>query len=68
MQRLCGYYEWQCKLATQRVAMQIGHPYIHLASFAGISPEESGGRKKFGEIFFKTHLQAKTHREACGGG
>ena len=32
-----------------------------LASFAGISPEESGGG-------LKTHSQAKTHREACGGG
>jgi hypothetical protein len=39
-----------------------------LASSAGISPEESGGGKKFGKFFFKTHLQARSHREACGGG
>jgi hypothetical protein len=33
-----------------------------LASSAGISPEESGG-----ENFSKTHSQAQTQREACGG-
>jgi hypothetical protein len=33
-----------------------------LASSAGISPEESGGRKK---KIFKTYSQAKTHRETA---
>jgi hypothetical protein len=32
----------------------------YLASSAGISPDESGGGKKYS--------QARTHREACGGG
>jgi hypothetical protein len=43
----------------------------NLASSAGISLDESGGGKKFGEVenfFFKTYSQARTHREACGGG
>ena len=44
-------------------------PQLSLASSAGISPDESGGGKKFGEkFFFKTYSQARTHREACGGG
>jgi hypothetical protein len=38
-----------------------------LASSAGISPDESGGGKNQ-NFFFKTHSQARTHREACGGG
>jgi hypothetical protein len=45
---------------------RLRHIYISislLASSAGISPEESGGGN-----FFKTLSQAKTHREACGGG
>jgi hypothetical protein len=40
-------------------AKKIASGKAALASFAGISPEESGGGKK---------SQAKTHREACGGG
>jgi hypothetical protein len=35
--------------------------WYNLASSAGISPEESG-------FYFKTHSQAKTHRDSCGGG
>jgi hypothetical protein len=45
----------KCKLAK---AIHFAEYNFGLASFAGISPEESGGGKSL----------AKTHREACGGG